>query len=286
MLRSSLAIKRMPQAYFQQTFVICFCYTAAGKETAGLACRIAALNKGIQLSPRLRSILRLSYSLLAVALVMTETAWADSRNLAPGFTNLPKGAKLLIMPPDIELFSISAGGVSEPKADWTAAANMHINKALGDKSTSLGLQAQEFPEKDADDVAEINALHAAVARSIALHHMGGGSLALPTKDNKLDWSLGDAVSPIRAKSGADYALFVWVRDSYASSERKVAMFAMALLGVGIAGGMQIGYASLVDLHTGRVTWFNRLLRGTGDLREAETADETVKTLLAQFPESK
>ena len=33
---------------------------------------------------------------------------------------------------------------------------------------------------------------------------------------------------------------------------------MALLGVGLAGGSQTGYASLVDLRTGRVVWFNNL----------------------------
>lgn len=231
-------------------------------------------------------VLRFGCSLLVFAFVWIGTATADSRNLAPGFSALPKGAKLLIMPPDVELFSISGGGVPEPKADWTDAAYQHVNKALSVKSSGLGLEKRELAEKDVDDLAEISTLHAAVARSIALHHMTGGNFALPTKGDKLDWSLGDAVQPIRAKSDADYALFIWMRDSYASSERKFAIIALALLGVGVPGGMQVGYASLVDLRTGRVVWFNRLLRGTGDLREAEAANETVQTLLAQFPESK
>lgn len=231
-------------------------------------------------------VLRFGCSLLVLAFVWSGTATADSRNLAPGFSALPKGAKLLIMPPDVELFSISGGGVPEPKADWTDAAYRHVHKALGEKSSGLGLEKRELAEKDVDELAEISTLHAAVARSIALHHMTGGNFALPTKGDKLDWSLGDAVQPIRAKSDADYALFIWMRDSYASSERKFAIIALALLGVGVPGGMQVGYASLVDLRTGRVVWFNRLLRGTGDLREAEAANETVQTLLAQFPESK
>ncbi len=240
---------------------------------------------GTKLPTLVRNSMRTTCALLVVAFVMSGAAQADSRNLAPGFSKLAKGAKILVMPPDVELFSISAGGVSEPKADWTEAAHLHVHKSLTGKSASLGLKTQELPENDADELAEINALHGAVARSIALHHMVGGNLSLPTKDNKLDWSLGDAVLPIRAKSDADYALFIWMRDSYATSERKVAMFAMALLGVGIVGGMQTGYASLVDLRTGRVMWFNRILRGNGDLREAEAADETVTTLLAQFPET-
>lgn len=45
----------------------------------------------------------------------------------------------------------------------------------------LGLDAVEVAEKDADEFADINALHAAIARSISMHHFGPGSLNLPTK---------------------------------------------------------------------------------------------------------
>lgn len=222
---------------------------------------------------------------LLVLLCGMPVARADSRNLAPGFASLPKGATLLVMPPDVELFSISAGGVPEPKADWTELAHSHIHTALSATVDRLGLGKRELSERDADDFAEINALHAAVARSIALHHMQAGIYALPTKNGQLDWSLGEAVQPVRERTGADYALFIWMRDSYASSERKVAMVALALFGIGVPGGMQVGYASLVDLRTGQVMWFNRLLRGRGDLREVEPAAETVESLLAGFPQS-
>ena len=92
---------------------------------------------------------------------------------------------------------------------------------------------------------------------------------------------------IRKMTGADYALFSWIRDSYTSDERKAAMVAIAVLSLGrvvpTAGGLQVGYASLVDLNTGRVLWFNRLARGSGDLREADKAVGTIEALLEQFP---
>ena len=34
------------------------------------------------------------------------------------------------MPVDVELFSLSAGGVAEPRADWTATALGHMNGAM------------------------------------------------------------------------------------------------------------------------------------------------------------
>ena len=47
-------------------------------------------------------------------------------NLADGFSRLPSGASVVVMPADIELFEISAGGVTEPRADWTELAERHV----------------------------------------------------------------------------------------------------------------------------------------------------------------
>lgn len=237
-----------------------------------------------------RGVRRLSGAVAAGALlgsiVLSGAAGAQSKNLAPGFSALRKGASVVTMPTDIELFSISGGGVLEPRADWTESAAKYFKAALVRKEKSLGLATAELSERDADDMAEINSLHAAVARAISLHQFGASSMHLPTKEGRLDWSLGDAVRLIKDRTGADYALFSWVRDSYASSERVAAIVMLAMVGVGVPGGTQIGYASLVDLNDGRVLWFNQLVRGTGDLREPQKAAESLNALLENFPATK
>lgn len=221
--------------------------------------------------------------LLVLFVGLTGTAYAQaSRNLAPGFTDRPAVSRLLILPVDMELYSISAGGIQEPKADWTEAAVRNFKTGLDGRKKLLGADIVQLEEKDLDELAEINALHGAVAQSVFLHHMLAVA-KLPTKDGVLDWSMGDSVKPLKDKTGADYALFTWIRDSYASPERKAAMIMMAVLGVGIPGGAQVGYASLVDLNTGRIVWFNDLRRAHGDLREPESAQETVEALLKGFP---
>jgi hypothetical protein len=48
----------------------------------------------------------------------------------------------------------------------------------------------------------------------------------------------------------------------------------------VQGGSQIGYASVVDLKTGDIVWFNWLARPHGDLRTPAAATETVKALVA------
>lgn len=239
-------------------------------------------SKGFAGLPRALAILGCALG-MAFAATSAAAQAAGSKNLAPGFTEIAKDAKVVIMPVDVELFSLSAGGVAEPKADWTASAVQHMKAAMAHKTSSLGLNTSAMDELTADEFAEQVGLHAAVARSIALHHSFGDMWALPTKDGRLDWSFGDSMKPLQAKTGARYGLFVWVRDSYASAERKAAMIAMALLGVGLTGGSQVGYASLVDLETGRVQWFNRLARGIGDLRETASAAESIEALMAGFP---
>jgi hypothetical protein len=212
---------------------------------------------------------------------------ATAQSFAPGFGSLPRNAAIALMPADIELYSISAGGVPEPKADWTEAAEKNFKQALMKKKGRLGVALIDVPEAALDELAELNAVHTAVARAIVLHHLGPAHL--PTKAGKMDWSLGEAAGAARKATGADYALYTWIRDGYASAERVAAMAAVAVLTLGRAvpgGGQQTAYASLVDLRTGQVVWFNRIQRGSGDLREADKAEETLDALLAKFPAAK
>ena len=211
-------------------------------------------------------------------------AQADvQRHLAPGFTARPAGSKLVIAPADMELFSISAGGITEPKADWTEAAQKHFKAALAGRRNQLGTNSADLQDSVLDEFAELNALQRAMAAAVWVHH-SNSDLKLPTKNERLDWSMGpEAVKPLKDKTGADYALFTWVRDSYASNERKAVMIGMALLGSITLGGYQMAYASLLDLNTGRVVWFNDLQRMTGDLRDESSAKETVEALLKDFP---
>lgn len=231
-------------------------------------------------------------SLIAALIVWQAPAWAqDARNLAPGFAQRPAASKLVVVPVDMELFALSAGGVLEPRADWTNAAHQHFRAALMARKDVIEPGTLELKEADLDELGQLNALHGTVAEAVFLHHMMKMP-ALPTKNGALDWTLGDAVAPLRARTGADYALFFWIRDSYASAERKAAMVAMTIIGAAFgmaiipAGGQQIGYASLVDLKTGRLVWFNNLARASGDMREAEPAAESVEALLKTFPLAK
>lgn len=226
----------------------------------------------------MNSVFRCLLVLLVASYVSLPASAQQKSNRAPGFGKLQPGTKVAIMPADIELFEVSAGGVYEPRAEWTTAAQTHVRNAYKLRKEKMGLQVVDLDDDTSEPVLELNRLHGAVTGAIANHHFG--MLALPTKEEKLDWSLGPDVSQVRDKTGADYALFTYIRDSYVSAERKAAMVIGALFGVGIAGGgIQFAFSSLVDLRSGQVVWANRVLRASGDLREAAPAQETIDTML-------
>ena len=103
------------------------------------------------------------------------------------------------------------------------------------------------------------------------------------KENNFEWTLGQRTTRLKEEYGAQYGLFVYMRDSYASAGRVGLMVGMAVLGVGIPLGQQVGFASLVDLQTGDIVWFNRMVAGAGDLRELGLARDSVQNLLDDFP---
>ncbi|MQA66798.1 MAG: hypothetical protein GEU76_13015 [Alphaproteobacteria bacterium] len=204
---------------------------------------------------------------------------------------LPKdeGARrIIVLPPDVELSILHAGGVEEPNAEWTRNARKHIADDLAERFRRMNValvNGDRIALESAGDSSELQLLklHEVVGASI-LNHQYQGPRQLPTKVNSFDWSLGPETRHLATKHGGDYALFVFVRDSYSSDARIATMIIAAAFGVGIQGGTQIGYASLVDLRSGDVVWFNLLARATGDLRTAEAVQETVNLLLANFPQ--
>ncbi len=197
------------------------------------------------------------------------------------------GRTVVLMPIDIELSELQAGGMLEPKAEWTDAGRRFLTEAIDKKLN--GQQAKLIVSNPDLVLAEPQSIEAkliklqeAVGTSIMHHKMLVGA-ELPTKKNTFDWTLGPEAKALHDRYGSDYALFIWLRDSYTSAGRAAAIVVAAVLGVGIQGGTQQGFASLVDLRTGDIVWFNRMFRGTGDLRNGGAAIVTADALLEKFP---
>jgi len=201
--------------------------------------------------------------------------------LQPTLSNL----KIALMPVDVRLSILTAGGMHEPQAEWSQAAEKNIHAAIKKIEETRELEFVQYQRPDAADktastLIELERLHGAVGQAILFNKY---QVKLPTKKDVFDWTLGSTAIVMRDATNADYALFIHLRDSYSSGGRIFMQFAAALLGVGIAGGQQIGFASLVDLRTGDVVWFNYLASSAGDLRTYEKAKKTVDLLLKNLP---
>jgi hypothetical protein len=193
------------------------------------------------------------------------------------------GGSVVLIEPDIELYEVGAGGVQEPRKDWTEAARLLYPQAAREvlQARGLLLRPDVFlpPESGPDHpLRQLVLLNQAV--SISILNYAGPTSPLRNKHGSFDWTLGPGAAALHDATGADYALFTYLRDSYTSGGRAaLRVIGFLLLGGDIGGGMQVGLSSLVDLRTGRVVWHNLLLDQTGDLRDMQGARETAGDLL-------
>jgi hypothetical protein len=238
--------------------------------------------------------LALAFSLPAAGCVQ-KLQYAD-----PQFTPPRGDYKLLVLRPDVTVGALTTGGMVEPRADWTEQARTNIIAALRAQQASHGGKLtviehrNEIPGVDPQALADVERLNAAVDQSIVIHKYLGDYL--PTKRGRgLDWTLGGDAVRIGQQTGYDYALFLHAEDQVASGGR-VALGLIGLAGcfVGfcapnVGGASQLDYASLVDLKTGEVVWFNVVQAGSqvpgikfGDLRTPTGAAQMVERLLGQM----
>jgi hypothetical protein len=238
---------------------------------------------------------------VAVATSVAVSGCVQTRQFADVQFTPPSGNyKLLVLRPDVTVGSLTTGGMVEPRADWTEQARASIVQALKAQQASRGGNITIIERRNAlagvseQELADIERLNFAVDQSIVLHKYLGDYL--PTKRGKgLDWTLGQQAVRLGQKTGYDYALFLHAEDQVASGGR-IALGVLGLAGCfigfcapNIGGASQLDYASLVDLKTGEVVWFNVVQAGSqvpgikfGDLRTPEGAAQMVERLLGRM----
>jgi len=241
----------------------------------------------------------------AIAASVALSACVQMRQYADAEFTPPEGDyKLLVLRPDVTVGSLTTGGMVEPRADWTDQALTNIIAALRSQQAARGGNVTVIEHRNAlhgvteQELADVERLNFVVDESIVEHKYLGDYL--PTKRGRgLDWTLGTDAVKIGQKTGYDYALFLHAEDQVASTGR-IALGVLGLAGcvVGfcapnIGGAEQLDYASLVDLKTGQVVWFNVVDAASqvpgikfGDLRTPEGAAQMVDRLLGRMKPGK
>ena len=235
---------------------------------------------------------------LALAASVALSACVQTRQFADVQFTPPEGNyKLLVLRPDVTVGSLTTGGMTEPRADWTEQARTNIIAALRAQQATRGGNVtiiehrNQLPGVPEQELADVERLNFVVDESIVQHKYLGDYL--PTKRGRgLDWTLGAGAVKLGQKTGYDYALFLHAEDQVASGGR-IALGVLGLAGciVGfcapnIGGAEQLDYASLVDLKTGEVVWFNVVDAASqvpgikfGDLRTPQGAAQMIDRLL-------
>lgn len=213
------------------------------------------------------------------ACTTTSTRVADTTANKP-----PAGSQILLLEPKVELGLLTASGLTEPRADWskTAKSNLALEIEAQLKTRSHGFKMIDPEAAMEGRTGQLLLLNGAVGQSIILFNYSG--VTLPTKGKAFDWTLGEGVKALADQHGAQYALFVNAKGNYASGGRVAASIGMAMLGVSVPLGQQQVMASLVDLKTGKVAWFNVAVAGpNADMREPQGAKSLAESLLKNIP---
>jgi hypothetical protein len=197
------------------------------------------------------------------------------------------GSTVVLVTPDVSLGLLTAGGVTEPKSDWSKSAQGFLAAALTKTLTSKKYKVSEVSPDSYEDphALQILKLNNEVISAIA----AAPYTKLPTKTT-FDWTLGDGVQTLANSGLAEgaeaprYALFVRCTGSYQSAAKAAMNVGMALIGGGMQFGGQFIQASMVDLKSGQVVWYELKAVASGtDIRTSEGALSAVESLAKNLP---
>jgi hypothetical protein len=209
---------------------------------------------------------------------------------------IPQIRTLVVLPPKVDLFELSAGGMREPMEDWSAQAKLNMTAAVlnylntKDGITVRMLEAEHLPKDVATNLNETWALYDTVESSIILHtYSQVGSVAsniFQDKISNFDYSLGSETSGLAEQT--DALLIVRGLEQRSTVGRKAVQAGVALLGL-VAGRVVVPpgsrgvvSAALVDAHTGSILWYKRSGSASG-MNESDGSKTTVLQLMSDFP---
>ena len=222
---------------------------------------------------RVRPVLGLA--VLATVLA-TGAALADPQR-APGVSRL-SDPRVLLLPAQVEVWEIATTWFGVLKPEPTLNARRYTQAAIErelrhGRVVLVPYTASADPERNDRHLALLN-LHAMIRREV-LGQEANPLNRLPSKRGRLEWSVGPGMAAFREdSSGATHALLLEL-----TARRMVGGQHATLAALG--SDRLIGSASLVDLNTGDIVWFNSERGGSLDT-EGETSS-FMKRLLHDMP---
>lgn len=207
--------------------------------------------------------------------------------LSQNLDSRPK--KVVLLPPQVFVFELSAGGVPTRMADWEAAARDNLASAATRLAHDSGLfSLVPIPPLKPADLDLLDAhigLYDRVAQSVFVYGRGEQS-AWAHKKNEFDYTVGPGLAFLREQTGADAALIVLGADFISSGGRKAAFAAGLLLGIVMPLGQSFITAGIVDLKTGDVQWMSFDASSSLDSRNPADIDGLMRAFYQTWPRAR
>ena len=196
-----------------------------------------------------------------------------------------------VLPVDVTIVEVSAGGVTEVRKEWCDMGTMNIAKALNEQLTDKNYQVKPVtitPELE-PEIRELKALYRAVDASIRMHTYNPAA-TFPDKVQHFDYSVGP-VNGLMETLGVDAFLVVNCVDQVATAGRKAvqaaSVVAAAFAGVALvpAGSFTQGSVAIIDA-SGTIIWYStHAEQWMYDLRNYDSAHALVAQMLNDLPKA-
>ena len=228
--------------------------------------------------------------LFVFALSVPALAIAAYSAANPKFASLPQDQrpkKILLLPPQMFVAELSAGGVIQRQDDWTKTANENLLAAAKAYFRENGrFEPLRMPLLDSEEAEKVEShigLYDRLAYAIYIYGRGLDS-GWQHKKTEWDYTLGEGLAFLREKTGADSALIFTGADIISTSERKAAFAVGLLLGITIPVGQSFISVGLADLKTGEIRWMSYDQSMTLDSRDPAAVQVLVKDFFASYPQ--
>ncbi len=231
---------------------------------------------------------RIFGAVLLAASLVTSPAWAAQSAVHPALSQNPdvRPKKVVLLPPQVFVFELSAGGVPTRMADWETAARDNVSAAATRLARESGLFEVVPPPAlspvDRDQLEAHMGLYERVALSVFSFGRGTQD-AWAHKKQEFDYTLGPGLAFLREQTGTDAALIVLGSDFISSAGRKAAFIAGLALGVVMPLGQSFMTAGVVDLNTGDVRWMSFDASSSMDSRSPADVDGLMRALYQTWP---
>jgi len=198
--------------------------------------------------------------------------------------------QVVLLPVDVNVKEMSAGGVPEEVPEWSRKAEENIRSAMLVSRGSAGaccvtrvVDSSSLTPAERESLEEHLALFSTVAANAMWVDLPGNS-AWRFKSEHFDYTLGSGLSFLKSKYGVDAGLIILGEDVVSTGGRKAMAVFGATVGVGVPMGHSILVGGLVDFETGDLLWLNRTVSyGAADLREPASCLDLARKLLENYP---